>query len=173
MDRTGGAWLLLGYPVERTTLACAFASDGCGFVSDDHVLVRRQDRKPSSVMLESWHRGHHLPADRADLVASAAMLLCPERWRPVAELRGVLIARASPLREDAPWRRVPRHEVRANLSAAAPHLHDDVLAEEYLSALLAVSADHPALEVTVDSTTPAGSGFPDRRLASVLDEMLH
>jgi hypothetical protein len=173
VDRTGGGWLLLGHPVERTALACAFASEGWGFVSDGQLLVRRTDPQPSRVVLESWHRGPRLAADRADLVASAATLLSPQRWRPVAELRGVLIARASPSGEDAPWRRVPRDEVMANLAAASPYLHSDHAVEEYLGGLLASCADCPALDVFLDSATSPGLLEPGRRLTNVLEQLIH
>ena len=72
--------MIVGPREDRSTLVNAFALDGCDYVSDDQVVVRRAHHQAGVIAMESWHR------QRAGLP--------PENWKPVTQLRGVILARA-------------------------------------------------------------------------------
>jgi hypothetical protein len=158
IDPTGGGWLIVGPRDDRSTLVRTFASDGCDYVSDDQVVVRKARNQPGVVVIKSWHR------PRASLP--------PEQWKPVAPLRGVLLVRAVVTRTPLPWRPAAREQALASVLDSSPHLASDPGTEEPLRELLAACATRPAITALMSRDKPSPPGGASRQLAAAVDSLL-
>jgi hypothetical protein len=158
VDLSGGGWLIVGPREDRAALVSAFVADGCDYVSDDQVVVRRATHQAGLIVIESWHR--------------ATGALAPERWTPVAQLRGVLLARGLVTKAPMPWRQASRDQTLASLCDASPHLHTDPATVEPLRELLASCAARPVITALLnrDRATPPGGAV--KQLQSAVDAML-
>jgi hypothetical protein len=158
IDTSGGGWMIVGPREDRSNLVKAFTRDGCDYVSDDQVVVRRAHHQAGVIAMESWHRhSDELPR---------------ENWRPVAQLRGTLLARAIVTRTPLPWRAASRDQTLASLLDASPHLSSDPGTEQPMRELLASCTARPAITALVsrDRQTPPGGAM--RQLAAAVDSML-
>jgi hypothetical protein len=158
IDTTGGGWLIVGPRDDRSALVRSFASEGCDYVSDDQVVVRNARNQPGIIVIESWHR-YREP-------------LPPEKWRPVAPLRGLLLARAIVTRTPLPWRAAAREQALASVLDATPHLTSDPGAEEPLRELLSSCATRPAITALISRDRPTPPGGAVKQLAAAVDAML-
>jgi hypothetical protein len=158
IDTTGGGWMIVGPRDDRSALVRTFASEGCDYVSDDQVVVRKARNQPGVMVLESWHR------PRAPLA--------PEQWKPVVPLRGVLLARAIVTRTPLPWRPAAREQALASVLDASPHLSSDPGTEQLLRELLASCTTRPAITALMSRDKPAPPGGATRQLAAAVDSLL-
>ncbi len=167
IDTSGGGWLILGAPEVRTKLVRAFVNDGCDFVSDDQVAVRSAHHQSGVVILESWHRS--VPhAGRAP----AQPELPSERWRPTAQLRGVLLARSIVSRTPLAWRAATPEQALGSLIDAVPHLDSDSVTAEPLRELLASCATRLAIFALFNRERDIAGGNALRELANAIDGIL-
>jgi hypothetical protein len=158
IDATGGGWLIVGPRDDRSALVKSFAAEGCEYVSDDQVVVRRARNQPGVVVVESWHR-RRVP-------------LPPEKWKPVAPLRGVLLARAIVTRTPLPWRAAAREQTLASILDASPHLASDPGTEGLLRELLALCTTRPAITALLSRERPTPPGGAVRQLGAAVDSLL-
>jgi hypothetical protein len=157
IDSSGGGWMIVGPREDRSALVRAFLADGCHYVSDDQVVVRPARNQPGLIVIESWHRQHEA--------------IPPERWRPVARLRGILLARAIVTRTPLPWRQASRDQALASLLDASPHLVSDPVTEEPLRELLASCVSRPAVTALISRGIATPPGGAVRQLAAVVEAM--
>src|ERR1019366_8393403 len=139
-------------------LVRAFADDGCDYVSDDQVVVRNARHQAGLIAIESWHR-HRDP-------------LPPEKWKPVARLRGMLLARSVVTRARLPWRQASRDQALASMLDASPHLSSDPCTEAPLREMLASCTARPAIAALMTRGRLTPPGGASRQLASAIDAML-
>ena len=158
IDATGGGWMIVGPRDDRSALVRSFAAEGCEYVSDDQVIVRNARNQPGVLVLESWHR------PRGELP--------PEKWKPVAPLRGVLLARAIVTKTPLPWRAAAREQALASVLDSSPHLVSDPGTEELLRELLAACATRPAITALMSRDRPTPPGGAARQLAAAVDSLL-
>ena len=158
IDTSGGGWMIVGPREDRSALVQAFANEGCDFVSDDQVVVRKAHHQDGVIAMESWHR-HRDP-------------LPVKNWKPVAPLRGMLLARAIVTRTPLPWRAASRDQALASLLDASPHLASDPGTEQPLREMLASCTARPSITALIsrDRATPPGGAM--RQLAAAVDAML-
>ena len=86
VDITGGGWLIVGQREERSQLVRDFVRDGCEYVSDDQVLIRGARHQAGMLLIESWHR-----VSGTEDGAGNDGVLPAEKWKPLAQLRGILL----------------------------------------------------------------------------------
>jgi hypothetical protein len=167
IDTSGGGWLILGPREARAKVVRAFVSDGCDFVSDDQLAVRYAHHQSGLVILESWHRtassSSGLPGE---------MELPPERWKPTAQLRGVLLARSIVSRTPLAWRGVTREHALESLIDAVPHFNSDSVTTDPLRELMASCATHLTIVALLNRERDFVSGGAVRDLASAIDGIL-
>lgn len=155
IDASGGGWMIVGPREDRSALVRAFADDGCDYVSDDQVVVRNARHQAGLIAIESWHR-HSDP-------------LPPEKWKPVARLRGMLLARTVVTRTPLPWRQASRDQALASLLDASPHLSSDPGTEAPLRDMLASCTARPAISALLSRGNPTPPGGASRQLSSAVD----
>jgi len=166
IDSTGGGWLIVGPREDRATLVRDLVRDGLDFVSDDQVVARRARHQEGLILLESWHR----PAERA-CAGHPAPVLPVENWKPVAQLRGVLLARTISSRAPLPWRAVTREQTLESLVEASPHVDSDPAMADTLRELLASCAARPAFVALSATKHTFPSGNAVWQLARAIDAM--
>jgi hypothetical protein len=167
IDSGGGGWLIVGPREERSKLVRAFVRDGCHYVSDDQVVVRGAHHQTGLVIFESWHR----PVDDAAQTAGSPGLPS-ERWKSVAQLRGILLARSLVSRTVLPWRAATREQALASLIDASPHIDSDPVTTDPLRELLALCAARPAIVALLNRERELSPGSVLRQLASAMDAMI-
>ena len=95
-----------------------------------------------------------------------------EQWRPLAQLRGVLLARTISSRTPLPWRAARREQALASLADASPFLHSDATMVDAHRELLASCAARPAFAALSDRSHAYPSGTIERQLASAIDAIV-
>jgi hypothetical protein len=167
IDMTGGGWLIVGPREERSLLVRAFVRDGCDFVSDDQVLLRAARHQAGLLLIESWHRS----AVEGD--SSHAWVEPPsEKWKPVAQLRGLLLTRSAASRTPLAWRAVRRDMALASLLDACPHLDSDPAMGNPIRDLLASCSARPAIAAVLTRGLADSSDGVVRQLANAIDAIL-
>ncbi len=167
IDTSGGGWMIVGPFEDRSRLVHAFVRDGCDYVSDDQLVVRRAHHQAGVVVLESWHR----PTAHSSARQAAAALPFG-KWRPRAQLRGVLLARTISSRTPLPARAVSRGQALASLVDASPHLHSDPVTVDALRELLASCVARPAFAVMSDRERGYPLGSAVRQLTDAIDAIV-
>lgn len=158
IDPSGGGWMIVGPRENRSALVEAFSREGCDYVSDDQVVVRKAHHQDGVIAMESWHRHRDaLPA---------------ENWKPVVPLRGLLLARTIVTQTPLPWRAASRDQALASLLDASPHLASDPGTEQPLREMLASCTARPSITALISKgrVTPPGGAL--RQLASAVDSLL-
>jgi hypothetical protein len=170
VEPDGGAWMILGAPKARTALACGFVFDGCQFVSDGQLLLRRAHQEPERIVVESWHRMH--ASDGATRRPSrGARTLTPEVWCPLAPLKGVVVAHLEG--EAAPrWERAKNHETFSAFALATPLLERDSGVVEYLHGLLTSCSQLPSVNAPVNPAQAPTEMDALKQLRNTVEEML-
>jgi hypothetical protein len=163
IDTSGGGWIIVGSPAERSALLHAFVRDGCFYVSDSKVALRMARHQPGLIIGESWHS-----SSTADSRVQPPL----ERWKPMAQLRGVLLAQAIVSRTPLPWRSATKDQTFASLMDSSPHLPTDPAMTEPLRELLAVCASRIAITAFVQRSGEHAPGNALRQLANAIDASL-
>ena len=174
VEPDGGAWMILGAPKARTALACGFVFDGCQFVSDGQLLLRRAHQQPSRIVVESWHRSHahaHANDGATRRPSRGARTLTPDVWCPLAPLTGVVVAHR---RVDAThrWERAKNHETFGAFAVATPLLERDSGVVEYLHGMLATCSELPSVNAPVNPADAPTEMDALRQLRNTVEEML-
>jgi hypothetical protein len=167
IDAIGGGWLILGSRELRSAMTRAFVRDGCDYVSDDQLLVRYARHQPGILLLESWHRD----ARRHDAIAADAELPV-RKWKPVAALRGILVARAATSARSRPWKTAARDHTFATLIDSAPYVDCDPGTAGPIRELLASCLSRPLIDATGPGVEEGGRGGSLAKLSAVLDGLL-
>jgi len=163
IDMTGGGWVIVGPPDERSRLVREFVRDGCDYVSDDQVLIRGARHQAGMLLVESWHRSARAEAESA---------LPTEKWKPLAQLRGLMLTRSVASRTPLAWRTVTRDQALASLIDACPYLSSDGAMTNPLRELLASCVTRPAIAAILSRTGGHSSEGVMKRLAEAIDEIL-
>jgi hypothetical protein len=161
IDIAGGGWLITGDSKARTALVRAFVADGCEFVSDGVVLVRHSHHQAHAMIVESWHRG------------DAPVSLAGERWRPIAQTRGTIIAQHhGAMSGVANCQGATRADVAAALVNAAPLVDADEATREMLTGVVTANAALPGVRASLNIADAPESVKPIRALSNALEAMI-
>jgi hypothetical protein len=170
VEPDGSAWMILGTPKARSALACGFVFDGCQFVSDGQLLLRRAHQEPSRIVVESWHRTAS-PAGTARRSTRGARTLTPDVWCPLARLKGVVVAQRR-TGTALSWARAKPQDALGALAEGAPLIERDSGVVAYLHGLLTSCSQLPVVNAPVNPAQAPTEMDALRQLRNSLEEML-
>lgn len=170
VEPSGGAWIILGAAEARTALACGFVFDGCQFVSDGQLLLRRAHQDPSRIVVESWHRTP-ASAEAARRPSRGERTLTPDVWCPLAPLKGVVVVRR-PDEMAHRWELAKHHETFSAFAVATPVLERDRAVVEHLQGLLTSCSQLPSVNAPINAAHAPTELEALRQLRNTVEEML-
>ena len=157
VDPDGRAWLIAGDTHAGKTTACiSLVSAGWGFLADDNVVLRRDDR--GDLFVEGWPRIAHvdrgwsrgeITGEREDVVIQS---MYPDSWRSSARLGGVVMPT---VRADSPTfaSNATQSEALTALIRQSPWLMFDRHAASDVLALLSAAAAQRAIALSSGSNS--------------------
>ena len=169
---SGGAWLLIGDTHSgKTTTTLNLVIAGHGFLSDDHVVIRRRTAT-GEPLVEGWPRIFHVDEGwmRGEITGRRVdfdpATLPPERWQRTTPLDGLLFPTVEP---DLPTSMVPLTpaDALARMVRQSPWFLADRAGAPAVLDLLRDAARCPAFALRLGRDSYADPAHLDRCLAGL------